>query len=403
MTSRFSRSWLRHGFLFLLALVLATSASAAGSQSLVPSSARPGSRLGASVGIGTDTLVVGAPDDSERAPYAGAAYVYTRSGTQWIERTKLLAPPDTAGAYTSFGEAVDTSRNFIAVGAPFDNLQGDASGAVYVYKRSGDTWIFDSRISPSDAAPGQQFGAALAMDGETIVIGAYLDNALDRNAGAAYVFARSGNRWIQRAKLTASDPSRFAFFGASVAIKGNHILVGAPIAQAAYVFKLQNGGYLECARLTPFAAAATSNYTAFGASVAIDQHALAVGAPLDADRGLNSGAVHVFHLNSTRVTPHAKLFAASPQADAEFGTSVSIDDFLLAVGAPYAGENNQGAVTVFHSSSSRWSPFRTVRPTVDTAFFGIAVDLHDDDLVTGSPAYGASPGAGFVHDVRSTP
>lgn len=401
MTSRSSRSWLRHGF--VLALVLATSAFVAGAQSLAPSSAQPGSRLGAAVAIGTDTLVVGAPDDSERAPYAGAAYVFTRSGTQWAQRIKLLAPPGTAGAYTSFGEAVDTSRNFIAVGAPFDNLRGDASGAVYIYKRSGDTWIFDSRISASDAAPGQQFGAALAMDGETIVIGAYLDNALDRNAGAAYVFVRSGNRWIQRAKLTASDPSRFAFFGASVAIKGNHILVGAPVAQAAYVFKLKNGAYTECARLSPFATPASSNYTAFGASVAIDQHALAVGAPLDAERGLNSGAVYVFHLNSTRVTLNAKLFAASAQANGEFGTSVAIDDFLLAVGAPYAGENNQGVVTVFHSSSSRWSRFRTVLPALDTAFFGVAVDLHDDDLVAGSPAYGTSPGAAFVHDVRSSP
>ncbi len=402
MTSRSSRSWLCHGL--LLALVLRISASAvAAAQTLVPSTVQPGIRLGASVAIGTDTLVVGAPDDSERAAYAGAAYVYARSGTQWTERTKLLAPPGTAGAYSSFGEAVATSRSFIAVGAPYDALQGDASGAVYVYKRSGDTWSFDSRISPSDAAPGQQFGAAIAMDGETIVIGAYLDNAHDRDAGAAYLFTRSGNRWIQRAKLTASDPTRFAFFGASVAIKGNHVLVGAPVAQAAYLFKLHNGAYIECARLSPSAGVPTSNYTAFGASVAIDQHALAVGAPLDSERGFNAGAAYVFRLSSTRVALHAKLFSASPQPGDEFGTALAIDDFLLAAGAPYAGAYNQGAVTVFHSSSSRWSPFRTILPAFDTAFFGISVDLHDDDLVAGSPSYGASPGAATAQNVRATP
>lgn len=401
MTSRSSRSWLHHGL--ILALVLSTSAFAVASQTLAPSSAQAGTRVGASVAIGTDTLVVGAPDDSERAPYAGAAFVYARTGEQWVERTKLFAPPGTAGAYSSFGEAVATSRNFIAVGAPYDNLQGDASGAVYVYKRSGDTWTFDARIVSSHAAPGQQFGAAIAMDGETIVIGAYLDNTHERDAGAAYVFTRSGNRWIQRAKLTASDPSRFAFFGASVAIKGNHILVGAPVAQAAYLFKLQNSAYIECARLAPFASTVSSSYTAFGASVAIDQHALAVGAPLDAERGFNSGAAYVYHVSSTRVTPHTKLFAPSPQADDEFGTAVSIDDFLLAVGAPYAGAQNQGSVTLFHSSSSRWTPLRTVLPAYDTAFFGIAVDLHDDELVAGSPAYGNSSGNASVHNLRATP
>jgi hypothetical protein len=398
MTSRSSRSWLRHAL--ALALALCAGASVIASQSLVPPTATAGARLGTSVCIGTDTLVAGAPDDSQLAPYAGAAYVFTRNNGQWVERAKLSAP--SPRAYSSFGEAVATSRQIVVVGAPFDDTHGDASGAVFVYSKSGDTWHFTTRLACSDPAPGQQFGAALAMDGDTIVVGAYLDNAHGRNAGAAYVFTRSGNRWIQRAKLTASDPSNFAFFGASVAIKGNHILVGAPVAQAAYLFKLHNGAYLECARLSPFGPP-SSHYTAFGASVAIDQHTLVVGAPLDSEHSANAGAAFAFRYNTTRVTPHAKLLARSPQADDEFGTSVAIDDFFLAAGAPYAGSHNEGAVTLFHSSQSQWKTHRTVGPSTDTAFFGAAVDLHDDELVTGSPAYGNLPGSTSVHDVRSLP
>lgn len=395
MNSRSLRSWLRHGL--VLALAVCASASALASQTLLPATAQAGTRVGASVAIGTDTLVVGAPDDSESAPLAGAAYIYARVDGQWVESAKLLAPA--TGAYSSFGETVATSRQFVVVGAPYDNTHGDASGAAFVYARSGDTWTLQCRLSSTDAAPGQQFGASLAIDGNTIVVGAYLAQAHDRNAGAAYVFTRAGHRWVQRAKLTASDPSDFAFFGAAVAIKGHQILVGAPVAQAAYLFRLQRGSYVEQARVTPFGAAAES-YTAFGASVAIDQHAFVIGAPLDSEHARNAGAAFVFRYNAARVTPQTKLLPTSPQASDEFGTSVAVDDFLIAVGAPYAGEHNEGSVALFHSSQSRWHNYGSVHPALDTAFFGNAIDLHDDELVTGAPSYGANPGAAFVASVR---
>lgn len=380
----------------VLGFALTSPASALGTaEPLSTPRASAGARVGASVAIGTDTIVVGAPGDDERGPYAGAAYVYVRHNDRWEMQTKLLGPPTPGDR--SLGESVAISRDVIVLGAPLDDSTGIASGAAYVYVRQGGTWTLQSQLTPADAAPNQQFGDAVSIDGNTLIVGAYLDNTRGRNAGAVYLFARSGAHWIQRAKLTASDASDFAFFGSALAIKGNAFLVGAPTAETAYLFGLQNGQYVEQARIAAFARA-SNDYSAFGASVSLDSHALVIGAPLDSEKGHHAGAAYTFHRNGSYLVPHAKLVATTPEPEAEFGTAVAIDDFTLAIGAPYAGEQNQGVVEMFHRQYSRWLPRNQVATGAgdSSAFFGASVDLHDAIFLGGAPGFADSPGKAYV-------
>jgi len=131
-----------------------------------------------------------------------------------------------------FGASVAISGSTAVVGAFNKN---SATGAAYVFARSGTAWSQQAELTAADGAPGDNFGNAIAISGSTAVIGAPGENSY---TGAAYVFTRSGTIWSQQAKLTASDAAQYGHFGWSVAISGSTAIVGAPWnpAVAAYVF-----------------------------------------------------------------------------------------------------------------------------------------------------------------------
>src|SRR6266508_458911 len=154
---------------------------------------------------------------------AGSAYVFVRSGTGWSQQAKLTASDAASG--DRFGDAVGISGNTVVVGA--SDAASDA-GSAYVFVRSGTSWSQQAMLTASDAAVFDLFGRALAVSGDTAVIGAPSDDTdAGPNAGSAYVFVRSGTSWSQQAKLTASDAAAFDFFGAAVAISGDTVVVGA--------------------------------------------------------------------------------------------------------------------------------------------------------------------------------
>jgi hypothetical protein len=383
------QSWSPHAF--VLGFVFATSSLASATPQLLAIDLTAEARLGSAVAVDDDVIVVGAPDDSERAPLAGAVHVFRFRRGSWSREATLSGPP-TAG-FRAFGESVGVSRDIIVVGAPHDDPHGPASGAAYVYARKKDTWVLQARLAPNDPGPDRQFGDAVAIDGDTIAIGAYLDNQRARNAGAVYVFGRQGNRWRQIAKLTASDASEFAFFGAAISVKDRSIAVGAPTAETAYLFTFKFGKFRQEAILKP-AQSPDSDYSAFGASVDLDKHAVVIGAPLDNTRELRSGAAYVYRRIGRHVIPQARLFSPKTEPEAEFGTSVAIDGSTLIVGAPFAGDRNQGAAYVHQLRSHRWRLGSALSPEAqsDAFFFGLAVDIDDRVAVFGAPAFAGVPG-----------
>ncbi|HEX3482876.1 MAG TPA: hypothetical protein VHT91_48035 [Kofleriaceae bacterium] len=181
-------------------------------------------QLGTSVALAGDTAVIGAVNAGPA--HAGAAYVFVRSGTTWTEQAQLTTAD--GAALDHFGASIAVSGDTAVVGASGNDAVGQDAGAAYVFVRSGTTWAQQARLTATDAAGSDAFGAAIALGGDTALVGSRFNNERGASAGAAYVFARSGASWAQQAKLTAADAAAVDFFGASVALSGDSALIGAP-------------------------------------------------------------------------------------------------------------------------------------------------------------------------------
>ena len=197
--------------------------------------------FGTSVAISGDSVVVGANLDDDGGSASGSAYVFTRSGTVWSQQAKLTASD--AAAFDQFGTSVAISGDSVVVGANFDDDGGSDSGSAYVFTRSGTVWSQQAKLTANDAAAGDAFGISVSISGDSVVVGAPSDDDGGSGSGSAYVFTRSGTEWSQQEKLTASDAAESDRFGISVAISGDSVVVGANLdddggsdSGSAYVF-----------------------------------------------------------------------------------------------------------------------------------------------------------------------
>jgi len=212
--------------------------------------------FGRSVAMDGNLVAVGAGGaDADSVSTAGAVYLFKRQGQGYAPEAKLIAPDATEGA--EFGRAVAIQGNTVIVGARFAQV-GNLSnaGAVYVFKKHQGSWRFVDKITSPEPADEDNFGRALAVQGNLLVVTARKENLNAADVGAAYVFTRRSGEWTNTAKITASDPAPGAYFGQSVAVRGGLILVGARNADpdgagAAYLFRGSSGGWEEIAKITP--------------------------------------------------------------------------------------------------------------------------------------------------------
>ncbi len=261
---------------------------------LTASDAAAQDSFGYSVAMSGNTAVVGAFADDDAGSASGSAYVFVRSGTTWTQQAKLTASD--AAANDQFGISVSVSGDTAVVGAP-------GAGPAYVFVRSGTVWTQQAKLTASDARIGDQFGYSVAGAGETALVGAYGDDdpAGGLNAGSAYVFTRNGTKWTEQAKLIASDAAESDFFGNSVALSSGTAVVGAYLddhgpgtnAGSAYVFARSGTVWTQRAKL---AASDAATWDRFGVSVAVSDDMALVGAyTYDHAGGLfDAGSAYVF-------------------------------------------------------------------------------------------------------------
>lgn len=331
-----------------------------------------------------DTLAVGAmQEDSQGSDPLdnngagnGAAYVFTRSDGNWQQQAYLKAFNNDADDHFGISLALNASGDTLAVGAEGESSQGTdpldnslfASGAVYVYTRSGTTWQHQAFLKAATADLQDYFGfrVALSASGDTLAVGAWGDSGQNDVlvfSGAVYVFTRSGDTWQQQAYLTASNANARDRFGVSVALSsnGDTLAVGAedessrssdPLDNggssngAVYVFTRSNGHWQQQAYLK---AANTDPEDFFGTALTLsgDGETLAVGAkgessngssPLDNSRP-STGAAYVFKRSGNSWQQQAYVKAPNADANDGFGASVALsaNGQTLAVGA--AGED----------------------------------------------------------------
>ena len=322
--------------------------------------------FGISVAVDGDTAVIGANKDDDNGVDSGSAYVFTKPVSGWADATETAKLTASVGAADDeFGISVAVSRNIVVVGARGDDINIDGTdetdvGSAYVFVKptTSNGWAdWDNsdyetaKLTASDSAAEDEFGTAVAVDGETIVVGAPGD---DSDEGSAYVFVRSVTGWAtgdQTAKLTASDGAAGDEFGTSVAVDGDTIVVGAPGDDSdegsAYVFVRPGTGWAtgnQTAKLTASDGAAGDE---FGISVAVDGATIVVGS-WGEDEGYtgvavtNAGGAYVFALESGVWSEELDLFAYDGNTRNHFGWSVAVAGETVLVGSP--GDNDASRV-----------------------------------------------------------
>lgn len=414
---------------------------------LKASSNQVGASFGWSVATSGDTVVVGA---YREASQSGAAYVFVRSGGTWEQQAFLKASNADNG--DQFGHSVAVSDDTIVVGAHFEEsnatgVNGDEnddsasfSGAAYVFVRSAGTWSQQAYLKASNTGSGDRFGRSVSVSGNTVVVGAQLEdsNAIGvdgdgtnnsaSNSGAAYVFMRSGNTWAQQAYLKASNTDSHDEFGFSVAVSGDTVVVGAlwedsnatgvdgdgsdnsaTSSGAAYVFVHSDNTWSQQAYLKAHNAGSGD---VFGISVAISGDTVVAGAAyeassatgVDGDGSDNSanfaGAAYVFVCSGGTWSQQAYLKASNTESFDRFGWSVTVSGGTVVVGANLEDSNatgvdgnggdnsasDSGAAYVFVRSDSNWSQqtYLKASNTGSDDQFGQSVAVSGDTVVVGA-------------------
>ncbi len=343
--------------------------------------------FGASVAISGDTAVVGADRHQVGSNLdQGAAYVFKLSGTTWSLQQELTAA--NGAAIDQFGYSVAINGNNIVVGAIQFAVGTSGPGAAYVYTYSGTSWIQEQELTAADGAEADRFGNSVALSSDTLVIGAP-GHQVGSNAreGAAYVYVFSGGSWSQQQELTAFDGAAGDQIGTEVAINGQTIVVGDfdhtvgdNVGQGAvYVYTFSSPIWNLQQELT---AADGAAHDEFGTSVAIDGNTIVVGA-FNHKVGGNAGqgAAYVYTFYGSTWNQQQELTANDGTANDNFGESVALDGGTLVVGA--AGRE---AAYVYSVAGSTWSQQRelTAADGMANAFFGVAVALSDDTAVVGA-------------------
>jgi hypothetical protein len=294
--------------------------------------------FGAAVSMSGDSAVFGAYGVEAKK---GAAYVFVSDGASWTEQQKLTVA--TGVAFDYFGQSAAIDGDTVVVGAyGHDHSLVTDPGAAYVFTRSGTTWSLEQELTADSPDDDDWFGYSVAIDGDTIVVGALeVEAASPYRSGSAYVFTRSGSTWTQSQKLNGSGGADDRNFGASVDIDGDTVVVGANRANemgidragAAYVFTGSGGIWTEQQRLT---ASDPAEFAGFG-KVAIDGDTVLVGADLaDVDGVYRAGKAYVFVRVGGVWSEQQKLVAGQPQDQAQVGYAVALSSELAFVAAPFA-------------------------------------------------------------------
>lgn len=320
------------------------------------------------------------------------AYVFDPA-SDWTDPV-LLTPPNGDDGFGGYNVSVELVGEVAVAGGPSAAPEG--GGAAYLYEHTTDGWVHRHRFSPetasdtpTDGEVGNEFGRALAFDGDRVVVGDVNNpTTMVSWVGDVYVFSGEGEEWSQEARFRTGDED---LFGTAVAVDGDTVLVGAPYAErdgtragVVYVYERSNGAWQRTARLT---AADRYRDGAFGWSVALDGDTAVIGAPRS-----GAGRAYVFSRSDGDWVQQARFDAPGENSGADFGQSAVVSGGTAVVGAPYDGRT--GRAYVFRADTD-WERSRRLAAArlPDAAEFGRDVALSSDTVLVGAPAFRETTGA----------
>lgn len=385
-----------------------------------------GANFGHAIAISGSFVVVGAPYSNigvdDKGVYgSGAAYAFIQDASGAWAQEEMVMPNDPK-ASDLYGYAVDIDGDTLVIGAPGRETDDDTIGVVYVFIRTTDGWEQQARLEPAYGHNGDAFGTSVALIGDRLMVGAPGTSAGNaREAGAVYEFIRSGSKWYEKVPITADDPSANLLFGTSIDMDGLKMVVGAPSAARtgrAYVFYRTGGNWKQQGKLESTNPESGDN---FGASVAISGGIVMVGAPLaDPNLGMgqvtNAGAVYQFKSRGGDWAQIEKVTVESGQPFDHFGSSLDVSDQFLVVGASGVDEydiSRAGRAYLFMVGVDGWEIQTNIVPANSSTdgSFGTAIALNGEEVLIGEPgplqqggnAYYFSIAQGYLPNTGFTP
>ncbi|MFM7259265.1 MAG: FG-GAP repeat protein, partial [bacterium] len=355
--------------------------------------------FGAAVAITGDWIAVGAPGDDVGANSSqGSVRIFSRSGTVWTAAVTLT--PGDGAASDNFGSALAYEYNTLVVGVSQDDVGANSSqGSVRVYTRNGGTWSSVTLLAP-DGAAGDLFGYSVSISGDSIAIGVFSDTVgANGDQGSVRVFVRSGSSWVQQQSVVAADGAAEDGLGISVSILGDTLAVGASgddvgaNADQGSVRVFTRSGSTWSAQAT-VVPAANSAFGYFGVSVALGDDLLVAGSvsSTSGTPASNTGSAWVFARNQTTWTERVRLLASDGEASDFFGDALAIDGTTIAVGTPLDDVNGVGN----QGSVRIFGVYRVFNDTTNVGFTSLADAIVGSSagarLIVGAPAFNEATG-----------
>ena len=306
---------------------------------------------------------------------------------------EVLAGNGTA-YYDHSGSSVALAGEQLVVGVPDYDIND--TGAVYAWQRQGNDWQSGQTIQAAVPDANARFGAAVSIDGSTLVVGAPSTGS-SGEAGAVFIFDWDGSNWVQQQKLLASDGVADDEFGYAVSLTGDVLLVGAPGRQVdgyadsgmVYAFRRAAGGFVETSTISPLAGTAAYPYEGrFGAALDSAHGTMLAGAP-GATGVIEYGRALVFVEDNGSWNFQQELTTAIASPEDLFGRAVALQGDYAVIGAQYNtdGGLDSGAVHIYSRSGVTWSFQQRLQASDAVSFeeFGSSIDIEGETLIVGAP------------------
>ncbi|MGK0382083.1 MAG: hypothetical protein ACI8QG_001847 [Flavobacteriales bacterium] len=380
-------------------------------QKLLPHDGKAEDQFGYSVAIDDTTALVGAHKaDAKNSQNSGAAYVYSLGNAGWQQQAKLIAEP--AYADDTLGGTVALKNHMAMLGVMRRDDKGEDAGAVFAFEREANSWSQKQVLTAIDAKAGDAFGQSIALTARFLVIGAPQSDTPHKDSGSAYVYVREKDTWQFQAKLTAKDGAAGDLFGISVAIDGDTVLVGADLndeqaekAGAVYAYVFDGKQWNHQAKLM---AKDGANTDIFGVRVALFGDTALISARRDDLEGVGTdvGSAYIFERTKEKWTQTQKLVAPDGKADDRFARGVALNKETALISAMHhdAIGNNAGALYVFKKQLGLWryTSKMVASDGVPEDRFGWNIALTDKTAIIAAPHRddnGNASGAAYILDL----
>ncbi|QDT27728.1 Calx-beta domain protein [Gimesia panareensis] len=368
--------------------------------------------LGCAVSIYENTIVAGARFDSAAAYNSGAAYIFEKTGADWSNPAVRMLTASDYHSYDNYGISVSIKGDLIVVGAAYAKIDGSQNGAAYVYTKNGSDWTSnapsEAKIVASNGIASDLFGKSVSTNGTDVAIGAENTDPHGASSGSAYLYIRNGSDWstVSPTELEFTGKDTSDHFGTSVSLTADRLVVGAFIADttrpntgAVYVYSKTGANWDLDNAAEQVLAISTDEIARLGEAVAISGTTVVAGAPdIDLD-GVNSGGVFIFEetapqtwIEASELTPDTS--ATAHNGGDRFGKVIASDENYLVIGAPGTdtAADPAGVVYVYarddagtpdDENDDIWvyqTTFAAPDPA-DTKIFGTSVDVQGDTIL----------------------